>query len=114
MRKRPIVEGSGGRGNIGTARRCRQASENECESGPGSGQGDRERILGYQGERCPGARRLIPPLGDLIGAVTDYAGHAIERIVSLVDGYLMDGLTAPPVKAGEAVVTLGIPAPAPK
>lgn len=52
--------------------------------------------------------------GDLIGTVTDYTGREIERIVSPVDGYVMYGLTGPPVKAGEAVVTLGIPGPAPK
>lgn len=52
--------------------------------------------------------------GDLIGTVTDYAGREIERIVSPVDGYVMYGLTGPPVRAGEAVVTIGIPGPAPK
>lgn len=52
--------------------------------------------------------------GDLIGTVTDYAGREIERIVSPVDGYVMYGLTGPPVRAGEAVVTIGIPAPAPR
>ncbi|MEZ5419497.1 MAG: succinylglutamate desuccinylase/aspartoacylase family protein [Vicinamibacterales bacterium] len=49
--------------------------------------------------------------GDLIGTVTDYAGREIERIVSPVDGYVMYGLAGPPVKAGEAVVTIGIPVP---
>lgn len=52
--------------------------------------------------------------GDLIGTVTDYAGRDVERIVSPVDGYVMYGLAGPPVKAGDAVVTIGIPAPAPK
>jgi predicted deacylase len=52
--------------------------------------------------------------GDLIGTVTDYAGMEIERIVSPVDGYVMYGLAGPPVRAGEAVVTIGIPAAAPK
>ena len=52
--------------------------------------------------------------GDLIGIVTDYAGKDIERIVSPVDGYVMYGLAGPPVRAGEAVVTIGVPAAAPK
>jgi len=51
--------------------------------------------------------------GDLIGTVTDYAGRERERIVSPVDGYVMYGLTGPPVRAGEAVVTIGIPAKGP-
>ncbi len=52
--------------------------------------------------------------GDLIGTVTDYAGAEIERIVSPVDGYIMYGLAGPPVRAGEAVVTIGIPAATPR
>lgn len=52
--------------------------------------------------------------GDLIGTVTDYAGREIERIVSPVDGYVMYGLAGPPVRAGEAVVTIGIPAVTPR
>lgn len=52
--------------------------------------------------------------GDLIGTVTDYTGREVERIVSPVDGYVMYGLTGPPVKAGEAVVTIGIPGAPPK
>lgn len=52
--------------------------------------------------------------GDLIGTVTDYQGREIERVVSPVDGYLMYGLSGPPVRAGEAVVTIGIPATAPQ
>jgi predicted deacylase len=51
--------------------------------------------------------------GDLLGTVTDYAGRVIERIVSPVDGYVMYGLAGPPVKAGDAVVTIGLPAAGP-
>lgn len=51
--------------------------------------------------------------GDLIGTVTDYAGRERERILSPVDGYVMYGLTGPPVRAGEAVVTIGLPAKGP-
>ena len=49
-----------------------------------------------------------------IGSVTDFSGKEIERIVSPVDGYVMYGLAGPPVRAGEAVVTIGIPAAPPK
>jgi uncharacterized protein len=52
--------------------------------------------------------------GDIIGTVTDYAGAEIERIVSPVDGYVMYGLAGPPVRAGEAVVTIGIPSTTPR
>jgi len=48
--------------------------------------------------------------GEWLGTVTDYAGREIERIVSPVDGYAMYGLAGPPVRAGEAVVTIGVPA----
>jgi hypothetical protein len=41
--------------------------------------------------------------------VTDYAGRETERIVSPVDGYAMYGLAGPSVRAGEAVVTIGLP-----
>lgn len=51
--------------------------------------------------------------GDLIGTVTDYAGREVERIVSPVDGYVMYGLAGPPVTAGEAVATIGLPAAGP-
>lgn len=50
--------------------------------------------------------------GDLIGIVTDYAGREAERIVMPVDGYVMYGLAGPSVRAGEAVVTIGLPAAA--
>jgi uncharacterized protein len=51
--------------------------------------------------------------GDVIGTVTDYAGRERERILSPVDGYVMYGLAGPPVRAGEAVATIGIPAKGP-
>jgi uncharacterized protein len=47
--------------------------------------------------------------GELIGIVTDYAGRERERIVSPVDGYAMYGLAGPAVRAGEGVVTIGVP-----
>lgn len=51
--------------------------------------------------------------GDLIGTVTDYTGAERERIVSPVDGYVMYGLAGPSVRAGETVVTIGLPARGP-
>ena len=51
--------------------------------------------------------------GDLIGAVTDYAGRERERIVSPRDGYVLYGLAGPSVRAGETVVTIGLPARGP-
>jgi predicted deacylase len=51
--------------------------------------------------------------GELIGTVTDYAGREIERIVSPVDGYALYGVAGPPVRAGDAVATIGIPSPRP-
>ncbi len=51
--------------------------------------------------------------GELLGTVTDYAGRQVERIVSPVDGYAMYGLAGPSVRAGETVVTIGLPARGP-
>ncbi len=51
--------------------------------------------------------------GELIGIVTDYAGRELQRITSPVDGYALYGLAGPPVRAGEAVITIGLPAPGP-
>jgi hypothetical protein len=51
--------------------------------------------------------------GDVIGTVTDYAGRNVETIISPVDGYAMYGLAGPPVRAGETVVTIGLPAGGP-
>lgn len=51
--------------------------------------------------------------GELIGTVRDYAGRVIEEIVASVDGYLMYGLAGPPVKAGDSVATIGLPARSP-
>jgi uncharacterized protein len=51
--------------------------------------------------------------GDPIGTVRDYAGRVLEEIVSPVDGYLMYGLAGPPVRAGESVATIALPAKGP-
>ena len=58
-------------------------------------------------------RARMVQAGDLLGVVTDYQGRERERIVSPVSGYAMYGLAGPSVRAGEAVVTIGIPAKAP-
>jgi predicted deacylase len=51
--------------------------------------------------------------GMLLGTVRDYAGRVLETIVSPVNGYAMYGLAGPPVKAGESVVTIALPAKQP-
>lgn len=51
--------------------------------------------------------------GDVLGTVRDYSGTVVEEIVSPVDGYALYGLAGPPVKAGESVVTIGVPARGP-
>jgi predicted deacylase len=51
--------------------------------------------------------------GDRIGAIHDYAGRVLQEIVAPANGYLMYGLAGPPVKAGESVVTIAVPAGGP-
>jgi predicted deacylase len=48
--------------------------------------------------------------GDPIATMRDYTGRVVEHVVSPVDGYVMYGLAGPPVRAGESVVTIAIPA----
>jgi hypothetical protein len=48
--------------------------------------------------------------GEAIGTVRDYAGVVVEEIVSPVDGYALYGIAGPPVRAGDTVVTIGVPA----
>lgn len=48
--------------------------------------------------------------GELVGIIRDYAGKEIERLLSPVDGYALYGIAGPPVAAGDAVVTIAIPA----
>lgn len=47
--------------------------------------------------------------GEVIGVIHDYTGREIERVVSPIDGYVLYGITGPPVTAGDEVVTIGIP-----
>jgi predicted deacylase len=51
--------------------------------------------------------------GEVLGTVRDYSGKVVEEIVSPLDGYALYGLAGPPVKAGESVVTIGLPARGP-
>ena len=51
--------------------------------------------------------------GDPLGTIRDYTGRVLQEIVSPVDGYAMYGLAGPPVRAGESVVTIGLPAKGP-
>ena len=51
--------------------------------------------------------------GDRLGTIRDYAGRVVEEIVSPVNGYALYGLAGPPVKPGDALVTIAIPAKGP-
>lgn len=51
--------------------------------------------------------------GELIGTVRSYTGVVLEEIVSPVDGYVMYGITGPPVKAGDSVATIAVPSKTP-
>jgi predicted deacylase len=48
--------------------------------------------------------------GERLGTVRDYRGAVVEEVLSPVDGYALYGLAGPPVKAGDTVVTIAIPA----
>jgi len=45
--------------------------------------------------------------GESIGTIHDYAGRLIETVVSPIDGYLLYGITGPPVVDGDSVATIG-------
>ncbi|MEP5117355.1 MAG: M14 family metallopeptidase [Parasphingorhabdus sp.] len=47
--------------------------------------------------------------GELIGTVRDYAGNEVEQLFSPIDGYALYGIQGPPVRAGDGVITIGIP-----
>jgi hypothetical protein len=47
--------------------------------------------------------------GELLGIIRDYTGREVERLVSPVDGFLLYGITGPPVEAGDDVVTIARP-----
>jgi len=51
--------------------------------------------------------------GELLGTIRDYRGRELEEVRSPVDGYALYGLAGPPVRAGETVVTIAIPAKGP-
>lgn len=48
--------------------------------------------------------------GDSIATIRDYTGRVLQDVASPVDGYVMYGLAGPPVREGESVVTIAIPA----
>jgi hypothetical protein len=52
--------------------------------------------------------------GERLAIIHDYRGRLVEEVVSPVDGYALYGLTGPPVKVGEAVVTIALPATSPQ
>lgn len=47
--------------------------------------------------------------GELIGVIRDYTGKQVQKLVSPVDGYALYGITGPPVRAGDSVVTIALP-----
>jgi uncharacterized protein len=51
--------------------------------------------------------------GELLATIRDYRGAVIEEVRSPVDGYALYGLAGPPVRSGETVVTIAIPARGP-
>jgi predicted deacylase len=51
--------------------------------------------------------------GQPIGTIRDYTGRILQEAVSPVDGYIMYGLAGPPVRAGDSLVTIGLPAKGP-
>ena len=51
--------------------------------------------------------------GEVLGTVRDYAGRQLEKVRAPTDGYVMYGMAGPPVKAGDPVATIALPARAP-
>ena len=51
--------------------------------------------------------------GDVLATVRDYEGRVLEELVSPVNGYALYGLAGPPVKAGESIMTIALPAKGP-
>jgi hypothetical protein len=47
--------------------------------------------------------------GELIGTIRDYAGKEVEQLFSPIDGYALYGIQGPPVRAGDGVITIGVP-----
>ncbi|MEO9470315.1 succinylglutamate desuccinylase/aspartoacylase family protein [Parasphingorhabdus sp.] len=47
--------------------------------------------------------------GELIGTIRDYAGNEVEQLYSPIDGYALYGIQGPPVRAGDGVITIGVP-----
>jgi predicted deacylase len=45
--------------------------------------------------------------GDALGTIRDYRGVPIETVRSPLDGYVLYGITGPPVVAGDTVATIG-------
>jgi len=52
-------------------------------------------------------------VGEVLGVVHDYAGDVRETLRAPIDGYLLYGLTGPPVRAGDPIVNIGIPSKPP-
>lgn len=46
---------------------------------------------------------------ELIGTIRDYAGNEVEQLFSPINGYALYGIQGPPVRAGDGVITIGVP-----
>lgn len=46
--------------------------------------------------------------GDALGTIHDYTGRARETVQAPADGYVLYGLTGPPVRAGDPVANIGL------
>jgi uncharacterized protein len=51
--------------------------------------------------------------GETLGTIRDYTGRVLEEVKAPIDGYALYGLAGPPVRAGDTVVTIAIPAKRP-
>jgi len=49
--------------------------------------------------------------GDFLGEVRDHTGKPVEQVRSPVSGFALYGLAGPPVRAGDSVMTIALPAP---
>jgi hypothetical protein len=47
--------------------------------------------------------------GDALGIIQDYTGRPRETVYAPANGYVLYGLTGPPVRAGDSVANIGIP-----
>ena len=51
--------------------------------------------------------------GAYVGTIRDYRGRVLETLVAPANGYALYGLAGPPVRGGESVLTIALPAQGP-